>query len=111
MEPVKLLARGQLRPTASLYAAVRSDWACCATGSPGCCDPDPGKIVPGGKPVIDVPAQTPTSPVTTVAPVLVTVEAPRTPKVAAVPNDMFCARAGEATQASTANPRLASKAG
>src|ERR1700674_1189998 len=109
MEPVKLLARGQLRPTASLYAAVRSDWACCATGSPGCCDPDPGKIVPGGNPVIDVPAQTPTSPVTTVAPVLVTVELPRTPKVAAVPKGTFWAHAAEATQASAAKPRIASK--
>src|ERR1700682_2608499 len=111
MEPVKLFARGQARPTASLYAAVRSDWACCATASPGCRDPDAGKIVPAGKPVIAVPVQTPTSPVTTVRPALVTVEPPRTPNVAAAPNDMFCANAGKTTQANTANPRIASQPG
>src|SRR6202030_4587430 len=102
MEPVKLFAKGQIRLTASLYAAVRSFWAWFATGSPGWKDPDAGKIIPGGKAVIAVPAQTPTSPVTTVSPVLVTVEPRRTPKVAAVPNDIFCANAGETMQASTA---------
>lgn len=40
---------------------------------------------PGGKPVIEDPGKTPMSPVMTVLPVLVTVEAPRTPNVAAVP--------------------------
>ena len=59
--------------------------------------------------MIDVPAQTPTSPVTTVRPVLVTVEEPRTPKVAAVPKFMFCANDGETAHTSKAKPRLASK--
>jgi hypothetical protein len=41
--------------------------------------------VPGGKPVIALPGHTPRSPVTTVKPVFVTVEPPRTAKLVAVP--------------------------
>ena len=41
---------------------------------------------PGGKPVIAVPGLTPTSPTMAVAPVLVTVDAPRTAKLCAVPS-------------------------
>src|SRR3954463_3631784 len=40
---------------------------------------------PGGKPVIEVPGLKPRSPVRTEAPVLVTVEPPRTAKLPAVP--------------------------
>ena len=40
--------------------------------------------VPGGNPVIAAPGLTPRSPLITVEPVLVTVEAPRTPKSPAV---------------------------
>lgn len=47
--------------------------------------------VPGGKPVVVVPGETPRSPVMTVLPVLVTVEAPSTPKVAASPKEKLCA--------------------
>jgi len=42
-------------------------------------------MTPGGKPVIDVPGETPTSPLTIVAPVLVTADPPNTPNDAAVP--------------------------
>lgn len=42
--------------------------------------------MPGGKPVTAVPGATPKSPVTTVGPVFVTVEAPRTAKLCAVPS-------------------------
>jgi len=42
---------------------------------------------PGGNPVIAVPGLTPRSPVMTVGPVLVTVDAPNTAKLCAVPND------------------------
>src|ERR1700730_8301618 len=45
----------------------------------------PAVTLPGGKPVIDVPGLTPTSPVMTVGPVLVTVEAPKTAKLFAEP--------------------------
>jgi hypothetical protein len=40
---------------------------------------------PGGKPVIAVPGLTPRSPTISVGPVLVTVEAPKTAKLSAVP--------------------------
>ncbi len=43
-------------------------------------------MIPGGKPVIEEPGQTPRSPLTTDEPVLVTVEPPRTAKLAAVPS-------------------------
>src|SRR5687768_2094307 len=51
--------------------------------------------VPGGKPVIAVPGATPTSPVTAVAPVLVTAAPPRTAKLPASPKGgAIWARAG-----------------
>ena len=59
--------------------------------------------------MIEEPGQTPTFPVTTVGPVLVTAEPAKTPKVPAVPNETFWAHAGETTQASATNPKLASK--
>src|SRR5205807_6212713 len=55
---------------------------CAAVGSPACCDPF---TTPGGNPVTAVPGLTPRSPVTIVAPVLVTVEPARTAKLAADP--------------------------
>jgi hypothetical protein len=45
-----------------------------------------GKTSPGGKPVIAVPGQTPKFPLTSDAPVLVTVEPPRTAKLPATPS-------------------------
>jgi len=42
-------------------------------------------IFPGGKPVMALPGEMPRSPVTIDSPVLVTVEAPRTAKGAALP--------------------------
>jgi hypothetical protein len=68
-----------VRPAASLYAVVKSASACAATGST-CRVP---VIVPGGNPVTAVPGLTPISPVTAVAPLLVTVEPARTAKFAA----------------------------
>jgi len=47
--------------------------------------------MPGGKPVMDVPGATPISPATKENPVLVTVEAPRAPNVAAIPRLLACA--------------------
>ena len=44
-----------------------------------------GTTIPGRKPVIEDPGQTPRFPLTTDEPVLVTVEPPRTAKLAAVP--------------------------
>src|ERR1700691_5408541 len=46
---------------------------------------DPPVTIPGGNPVKAVPGLTPRFPCTTVAPVLVTVEPARTPKLAADP--------------------------
>src|ERR1700730_13318412 len=47
---------------------------------------EPLSTTPGPKPVTAVPGLTPKSPLTTVAPVLVTVEAPRTAKLSAAPS-------------------------
>jgi hypothetical protein len=44
-----------------------------------------GSTIPGGNPVMDVPGATPRLPLMMVAPVFVTVCAPNTPKLAAVP--------------------------
>ena len=62
---------------------VKSPWAVIAIESAECRVP---VSVPGGNPVIAVPAQTPTSPVTLLGPVLVTVEPARIPKLQAAPN-------------------------
>src|ERR1019366_497974 len=71
-----------LRPAASLYAVVRSDWAPAATPSALWMVP---VTMPGGNPVTAVPGLTPRSPKTMVIPVLVTVLPPSTPKLLAVP--------------------------
>ena len=73
---------------ALLYAVVKLPWAVCATGSPKCVVP---VSVPGGNPVTESAGHIPISPVTLVAPMLLTTGvAPRIPKVQAAPS----ARAG-----------------
>jgi hypothetical protein len=76
-----MLAVG-LRPAASLYAVVRSSWACAAGASALCMTPF---TMPGGNPVTAVPGLTPRSPLMTLGPVLVTVCPARTAKLPAVP--------------------------
>jgi len=79
ISPLKLVAQGCASRAA--YAVFASVWAVAAAAGP--------TIVPRvtvGKPVTAVPGLTPTSPVTTVAPVLVTVVAPRTAKLCAAPS-------------------------
>src|ERR1700674_5057709 len=75
-------------PAAALYAVVKAPWAVMATESPAWNAPviDAG----GPNPVIAVPGDTPTSPLTVVAVplTLVTVEPPRIPKLQAAPNVM-----------------------
>src|SRR5665811_2258297 len=65
-----------------------------------------GVTTPGGKPVTAVPGLTPRFPTMMLEPVLVTVEPPRTPKLAAVPSVIW-ANAGEAAKTRAANPMLA----
>jgi hypothetical protein len=81
--PMKLpiLAAG-VRPAASLYAVVKSDWAPAATPSVWCTVPF---TMPGGNPVIALPGLTPRSPLRTLGPVLVTVLPASTAKLLAVP--------------------------
>src|ERR1017187_10325372 len=74
---------GTVRPAASRYAAVRSLWAK-AAGPSATCSAPPTKIA-GGNPVMALPGLTPTFPLTTEGPVLVTVEAPNMVKVPADP--------------------------
>lgn len=74
---------------ANEYALDASVWACAATGSAVCIVPltMPGPPVQGAiNPVHEVPGFTPRLPVKLVAPVFVTVVAPRTAKLAAVPS-------------------------
>src|SRR5580700_4020277 len=66
-----------------MYAAVTSLLAWSAAASPACVAPPTTR--PGGKPVIARPGATPRSPMMVVGPVLVTVEPPRTRKLAATP--------------------------
>src|ERR1700730_6804259 len=51
-------------------------------------------MTPGGKAVTALPGLTPTLPLTVVAPVLVTVEPARTPKLCAVPRDIWATAEG-----------------
>src|SRR6476660_8013677 len=78
--PVKLML--QACPASWLYAVVIEFWAASAAASAICIVP---VTIPGGKPVTEVPGLRPRSPLMTVGPVLVTVEAPTTPKVEATP--------------------------
>jgi hypothetical protein len=52
-----------------------------------------GTTIPGGKPVTADPGETPTFPLMTVGPVLVTVDPARTPKVPAVIRSMVAPEA------------------
>lgn len=76
-------------PAAALYAVVKSTWALAAMESAACRVP---VNIPGGNPVIALPGDTPTSPLTlvgaAVVEVLVTVEPARIPKVQAAPRGM-----------------------
>jgi hypothetical protein len=72
-----------LRPAASLYAVVKSDWAFPATRSARWIVPP--VTMPGGNPVTAVPGLTPRFPLIRLTPVLVTVVPPRTAKLPAVP--------------------------
>src|SRR5579859_1333299 len=65
------------RPAASRYPAVNAAWAWAAAPSALWIAPPAS---PGGNPVTAVPGLTPTSPETTVGPVLVTVDPARTEK-------------------------------
>ena len=96
ISPVRLVP--QASATRSPYAIAASLWAGPAR------EPAPTYIVPfttpgppvqgAGNPVHEVPGLTPKSPVMTVAPVLVTVEAPRTAKLSAEPSGgAVCAQA------------------
>src|SRR5580700_1026200 len=78
------------RPARALYAVVRSICAWLAAAFlllmvPG------GVTLPGGKPVIEVPGETPTSPSMTLKPVLVTAEPASTAKGVALPRVMVSA--------------------
>ncbi len=70
-------------PAATLYAVVRSAFACWATASFAWIVPP--TTVPGGNPVIAVPGATPRSPLRMLGPVFVTVEPARTTNESAVP--------------------------
>ncbi len=68
---------------------------------------EPDTTTPGGKPVMAVPGLTPTFPVTTLDPVLVTVEPASTAKLCAEPREgAVCANTGDAepTSAAIATP-------
>src|SRR5438093_744455 len=99
-----------VRPAASLYAVVRSSCAWAAAGSPAWIVP---LTVPGGNPVTAVPGLSPRSPLTLVAPVLVTVEPARTANVLAAPRATGAGPAAEVEVASAgvADPKAGAKAG
>src|SRR5688572_1426433 len=98
-----------VRPARLRYAAVVSVWACCAVASPGCSAPVPGTTTPGGNPVIESAGHTPTLPLTTLGPVLVTLGvAPSTAKLEAVPRSWAAAGALVMRSRATAIGRTAS---
>src|SRR2546421_12888875 len=74
-----------VRPAALLYAVVKASCAWAAAGSPAWIAP---LTIPGRNPVTAVPGLSPRSPLTLVAPVLVTVEPARTANVVAAPRAM-----------------------
>src|SRR5437867_1257994 len=98
-----------VRPAASLYAVVKSSCAWAAAGSPAWIVP---LTVPGGNPVTAVPGLSPRSPLTVVAPVLVTVEAARTANEPAAPRATGAGPAAVAAvvSAAIANPKAPAKA-
>src|SRR5688572_33323589 len=71
-----------VRPAASLYAVVKASCAWAAAALAAWIVPF---TIPGGNPVTAVPGLNPRSPLTVVAPVLVTVEAASTANVLADP--------------------------
>ena len=68
----------------ALAAVVVSVWAACAVAPPASVAP---VLDPGGNPVMELPGETPKSPVSTDGPVFVTVDAPSTAKLPACPRD------------------------
>src|SRR5438105_10633063 len=82
-----------VRPAALLYAVVKASCAWAAAGSPAWIAP---LTIPGGNPVTAVPGLSPRSPLTLVAPVLVTVEPARTANVVAAPRATGACPAGVA---------------
>lgn len=66
-----------------MYAVVRSLCACAATASAWWMTPP--VTLPGGNPVTAVPELTPRSPLTALAPILVTVVPANTAKLSALP--------------------------
>src|SRR5438093_4553128 len=82
-----------VRPAALIYAVVKSSCAWAAARSPAWIVP---LTVPGGNPVTAVPGFSPRSPLTLVAPVLVTVEPARTANVLAAPRATGACPAGVA---------------
>src|SRR5688572_28861010 len=98
-----------VRAAASLYAVVKASCAWAATGSPAWIIP---LTVPGGNPVTAVPGLSPRSPLTLVAPVLVTVEPARTANVLAAPRATGAcpAAAAAVVSAGIANPNTRAKA-
>src|SRR5688572_1042559 len=82
-----------VRAAALLYAVVKASCAWAAAGSPAWIVP---LTVPGGNPVTAVPGLSPRSPLTLVAPVLVTVEPARTANVLAAPRATGACPAGVA---------------
>jgi hypothetical protein len=72
-----------VRPAAQLYATVKA--AIAAAEAESAAWVAPPFTCPGGNPTIAAPGLTPTSPVTTLEPVFVTVEPARTAKLAADP--------------------------
>ena len=96
-----------VRPLAVLNAVVTSFCACAATASVWCRVPVKEPLGAPEKPVMDEPGDRPTSPVTTVGPVLVTVLAPSTPNGAAVPTFSGPSSTVPATAAPEPNARSA----
>src|SRR2546429_684261 len=80
-------------PAGSLYEVVKASCPWAAAGPPAWIVP---LTVPGGNPVTAVPGLSPRSPLTVVAPVLVTVEPARTANVLAAPRATGACPAGEA---------------
>src|ERR1700733_13677839 len=87
---------------AASYAAVKSFWACSAAALAALMVP---LTCPGGNPVIAVPGLSPRSPLSTVGPVFVTVDAPRTANWAAVPSGTGVVAAAVPALAGPAGPR------
>src|SRR6476660_2481904 len=91
-------------PARVAYREATDACAAIAALSLECVEKGGTTVAPAGNPVIDVPGDTPTSPVITVpVPAAVTVEPPNTAKLCAEPSD-GCANAGEDAQRSAANP-------